>query len=215
MSRKVFTAGEVLAAADVNSFLMDQTVMSFAGTAARGSAIGTATEGMVTYLEDSDTIQIYDGAWRTSLATTGGILQVNQTLKNNAFSVATSAFTDITGLSVSITPKSASSKILVLVDLLVGASASADISFNLLRDSTNIAQGTGSTYNSSKTLRLSTATDLQSVALLCLDSPATVAATTYKIQTRLYNASTMYINRRGNDTEYSGVSAITVMEVAA
>jgi hypothetical protein len=61
MSRKVFTAGEVLAAADVNSFLMDQTVMSFAGTAARGSAIGTATEGMTTYLEDSDSLEIYNG----------------------------------------------------------------------------------------------------------------------------------------------------------
>ena len=62
MSRKVFTAGEVLAAADVNSFLMDQTVMSFAGTAARGSAIGTATEGMVTYLEDIDDLRIYNGS---------------------------------------------------------------------------------------------------------------------------------------------------------
>jgi hypothetical protein len=66
MSRKVFTAGEVLAAADVNSFLMDQTVMSFAGTAARGSAIGTATEGMTTYLEDSDQLEIWNGsAWRS------------------------------------------------------------------------------------------------------------------------------------------------------
>ena len=53
MSRKVFTAGEVLAAADVNSFLMDQTVMSFAGTAARGSAIPTPTIGMYTHLEDA------------------------------------------------------------------------------------------------------------------------------------------------------------------
>lgn len=66
MSRKVFTAGEVLAAADVNSFLMDQTVMSFAGTAARGSAIGTAVVGMVTYLEDIDSLSVNNGtAWTT------------------------------------------------------------------------------------------------------------------------------------------------------
>jgi hypothetical protein len=64
MPRKVFTAGEVLAAADVNSFLMDQTVMSFAGTAARGSAIGTATEGMYTHLEDTDRLEFWNGsAW--------------------------------------------------------------------------------------------------------------------------------------------------------
>jgi hypothetical protein len=61
MPRKVFTAGEVLAAADVNEYLMDQAIMTFAGTAARGSAIGTATEGMVTYLADSDTFEFWDG----------------------------------------------------------------------------------------------------------------------------------------------------------
>jgi len=61
MPRKTFTAGEVLAAADVNTFLMDQSVMTFAGTAARGSAIPTPTEGMVTYLEDTDALQVFDG----------------------------------------------------------------------------------------------------------------------------------------------------------
>jgi hypothetical protein len=61
MPRKVFTAGEVLAAADVNEFLQDQAIMTFAGTAARGSAIGTATEGMVTYLADSDTFEFWNG----------------------------------------------------------------------------------------------------------------------------------------------------------
>jgi hypothetical protein len=66
MSRKVFTAGEVLAAADVNSFLMDQSVMSFAGTAARGSAIPSPVEGMYTHLEDSDKLQFWNGsAWRS------------------------------------------------------------------------------------------------------------------------------------------------------
>jgi hypothetical protein len=61
MPRKVFTAGEVLAAADVNEFLQDQAVMTFAGTAARGSAIGTATAGMVTYLSDSDSFEYWNG----------------------------------------------------------------------------------------------------------------------------------------------------------
>jgi hypothetical protein len=67
MSRKVFTAGEVLAAADVNSFLMDQTVMSFAGTAARGSAIPSPVEGMYTHLEDRDRLEFYNGSsWLAS-----------------------------------------------------------------------------------------------------------------------------------------------------
>jgi hypothetical protein len=43
---------------------MDQSVMTFADSAARGSAIGTATEGMVTYLEDTDGLELWNGtAW--------------------------------------------------------------------------------------------------------------------------------------------------------
>jgi hypothetical protein len=64
MSRKTFTAGEVLAAADVNNFLMDQTVMSFSGTAARDSAIPTPVEGMTTYHETTDLLETWNGtAW--------------------------------------------------------------------------------------------------------------------------------------------------------
>jgi hypothetical protein len=62
MPRKQFTPGEVLSAADVNTFLMDQAVMTFADSDARGSAIGTATEGMLTYLADTDAYEYWDGA---------------------------------------------------------------------------------------------------------------------------------------------------------
>lgn len=63
MPRKIFTAGEVLAASDVNSFLMDQSVMTFTDSTARGSAIGTAVaqEGMLTYLEDTNDFEYWDG----------------------------------------------------------------------------------------------------------------------------------------------------------
>jgi hypothetical protein len=59
--RKVFTAGSVLTAADVNDYLMDQAVMVFGGSAARGSAIGTATEGMTSYLTDTNKVEVFDG----------------------------------------------------------------------------------------------------------------------------------------------------------
>jgi hypothetical protein len=61
--RKVFTAGEVLSAANVMDFLMDQSVMTFSGSAARGSAIGTATEGMVSYLTDTNKIEVFTTYW--------------------------------------------------------------------------------------------------------------------------------------------------------
>jgi hypothetical protein len=66
MAFKDFTDGEVLFATDVDTFLMRQTVMVFDDSTARGSALGTAivTEGMVTYLKDTNAIEKYDGsAW--------------------------------------------------------------------------------------------------------------------------------------------------------
>jgi hypothetical protein len=61
MPRKVFTAGEVLTAADVNSNLMDQAVMTFTNAAARTSALASPNEGMMTYLADVDLFQFYNG----------------------------------------------------------------------------------------------------------------------------------------------------------
>jgi len=60
---KVFTAGEVLTAANVNGYLMEQAVMVFADSAARSSAIGTPTQGMVSYLQDTSSLEVYGTAW--------------------------------------------------------------------------------------------------------------------------------------------------------
>lgn len=59
--KKTFQVNEVLSAADVNQYLMDQAVMRFADATARSSAIGTPTEGMVSYLQDSDSLSKFDG----------------------------------------------------------------------------------------------------------------------------------------------------------
>lgn len=67
---KQFAVGEVLTASDTNTYLMDQSVMVFASDAARGSAIGTATEGMVSYLTDTDVVEVYDGSAWVSVAPT-------------------------------------------------------------------------------------------------------------------------------------------------
>lgn len=68
MSFKTFATGEKLLAADVNSYLMQQTVMYFASSAARNSAITSPVEGMVAYLEDTNTYTFYNGsAWNDLL----------------------------------------------------------------------------------------------------------------------------------------------------
>lgn len=62
LGRKVWSAGDVVAAADVQGYLQDQTVMVFDDATARSSAIGTPTEGMASYLKDTNTLELYDGS---------------------------------------------------------------------------------------------------------------------------------------------------------
>jgi hypothetical protein len=65
LGRKTFTAGEVLTAANVQGYLQDQAVMVFAGTAARSSAIATASAGMMTYDTVTDKLDLYcHSAWQ-------------------------------------------------------------------------------------------------------------------------------------------------------
>ena len=61
---RTFAVGEVLTANNVNTYLMQQSVMVFATAAARSTAISSPSEGMVTYLSDSNTLWYYSGsAW--------------------------------------------------------------------------------------------------------------------------------------------------------
>ena len=61
MAYKVFSNGSVLPASDLNDFLMRQSVMVFTSSTARASAITGPTEGMLTYLEDTNRFQYYSG----------------------------------------------------------------------------------------------------------------------------------------------------------
>lgn len=62
--RKVFTR-EVLASADVQGFLMDQTVMRFATSNARSAAIPAPVKNTLTILDTARLMERYDGsAWR-------------------------------------------------------------------------------------------------------------------------------------------------------
>ena len=64
---KLFASGDVLTAAQVNTYLMDQSVMKFADATARDAAFGgalepTLSEGMVCYLVDSNSLLYYSGS---------------------------------------------------------------------------------------------------------------------------------------------------------
>jgi len=74
---KLFSTGEVLTAANVNNYLMKQTVMVFASSAARTTALsGVLAEGMFSYLTDTNAFQYYDGASWADISNPGDITAV-------------------------------------------------------------------------------------------------------------------------------------------
>jgi hypothetical protein len=71
---KLFATGDVLTAAQVNTYLNEQTVMVFASSAARTSALsGVLAEGMMSYLQDTNAVEVYDGSNWVSVGSTGDI----------------------------------------------------------------------------------------------------------------------------------------------
>jgi len=153
----------------------------------------------------------------------GNVLQVKQSTYTGVFSTSSSTFVD-TGLSVSITPSSTSSKILVTVSL--GSFANSGryqrALMNIVRDSTNVLIGdarTGVECTACVAPRASDANYAQiPLAFSFLDSPSTTSATTYKAQaSRGADSGTVYLNGNAGADQYSGnaASTIVVMEIAA
>ena len=101
---KLFATGDVLTAAQVNTFLMQQTVMVFASSAARTTALsGVLAEGMVSYLQDTNSLEVYDGsAWVgatgdiTALTAGTGISITNPTGPIPTVAIDTAVTADLT-----------------------------------------------------------------------------------------------------------------------
>lgn len=230
---RLFADAEVLYATDVNRYLM-RGVKVFADAATRDAAYGgagepTLYEGETVYLSDSNTLLTYSGtAWESQASR---ILQVVSTAKTDTFSTSSTSYTDITGLSATITPSSATNTILVVASVIgcTGASLTeAPSGLRLVRGATAIGVGAAagsrtvtsfaSISDSLDYSRLNFTYFPRQVTSVFLDSPATTSATTYKVQ-MLVTTSTGYINRGATDTDSSafirGMSSITLIEVRA
>ena len=155
---------------------------------------------------------------------TGSVLQVVSTTKTNKFTTTSSSAVDITGLSVTITPTSASSKILIMTDINYGGDANLYGAFFVVRNSTNVVVGTYPTGNqTAATFGGAVPSDTYknySGSHTYLDSPNTTSATTYKVQAATkYGSLTLTVNApyATADAAYiiGGTSTITVMEIAA
>tara|TARA_R110000868_G_scaffold125544_2_gene331714 strand:+ start:2334 stop:2867 length:534 start_codon:yes stop_codon:yes gene_type:complete len=88
LGRKVFAAGEVLTAANVQGYLQDQVVQVYDDATDRSTVLGeSVTEGMVSYLKDVNTVQVWNGSeWK--------VVTSDPTLTSSAASTYTLAETD-------------------------------------------------------------------------------------------------------------------------
>lgn len=201
------------------TFSSSQTITALTVNANTGQSIIRAPKlfgagSAVTYV-----YRLANTTWypMTNYAAAGAVLQVVQTVKTDTFSGASATNVDVTGLSVTITPSSTSSKVLVFVDSNGAPSAGSQIiNFQLVRGATNIGNpsSTGLLYSSTVSAYQTTADQTANYSISFLDSPSTTSATTYKIQGRTAGASTWYVNRR-NTADMNTISTITAMEIAA
>jgi len=169
------------------------------------------------------TLPALDGSALTNLPGGGKVLQVVQTVKTDTYTASGyTTWTDITGMSASITPSSTSSKILVMTNLQYSISGYGGI--RLMRDATAIGLGDAASTRLQSTMGtkyLRTVNDIASNTSLYLDSPSTTSSTTYKLQANLqYDlAYTLYINRGANDDDatYTSrpISTMTLIEIGA
>ena len=180
-----------------------------------GTVTGLAVGGLPDGTVDADTLASGVG---------GKILQVIQTYKQDTASTTSTSFTDISGMTVSITPSNASNKVLVTA---MFSATGADVLFVALTtgDGTPIIQASGSGYNEKPAVAIYAGGNSsgeswygnQMNTVVKLDSPNTTSAVTYKLRWRV-NSGTGYLNRNndmGSQYNNAVASTITVMEVAA
>jgi hypothetical protein len=158
----------------------------------------------------------------------GSVRQVLQSFKTDTYSQTSQTYTVITGLTVSITPTSATSKILVMAQIGCNSAVGADSwAFAVGRGGSVVTASTGDAAGSRpRATAVMQQTDAAiggsnsqfTLPIMFLDSPATTSSTTYSIMGRTANGGTLYVNRTGADRDTANydprwTSSITVMEI--
>jgi hypothetical protein len=107
LGRKTWAADEILAADDLQGYIQDQVVFVFDSAGARTSGILSPSEGMVSYLKDTNLLYVFDGSSWVEVApdvgTPGTYTKVTTDFKGRVTSGTTLSATDIPSLDASKT----------------------------------------------------------------------------------------------------------------
>jgi len=167
---------------------------------------------------------------RLPIGTVVQVVSATKTDTSSFSSTATDTFVDLAGMTVTITPTSATSKILIMFTVNITRTSAATQHVRLMRDTTAICIGDAAGSNR---LRDTVATRvpnaggvpyayaLMELSNSYLDSPGTVSPIVYKLQGTLGStySGTFYINISSGDIDADycmrTASSITVMEIKA
>lgn len=152
------------------------------------------------------------------------VLQVVQTVKSDTFSTASTTMTDITGLSVTITPSDTASKILIFYNFQGRGTVTANYVARLMRGTTAIgigdAAGSRTRGTTGQLVNAPGASSSNAIhnSMTFLDSPATTSSTTYKVQVQI-GAGTFFLSSMNDDLDNAGygrlIATITALEISA
>jgi hypothetical protein len=211
VNTSLFAAGDTVFIVNQGAGVCTITAGTATVSTAGSLAMGQNETGQLYFLSTSAAIFT---EYTQSAAAGGKVLQVINTTYAVETASTSNTYAD-TGLTATITPTSATSKILVIVTQQgvqknsVNANNACDI--RLLRASTTILQmgdGNGATGSTVNNL-------IGSVSASYLDSPATTSAITYKTQFRnSINAATVRVQSWAVTAD-TAVSTITLMEIGA
>jgi hypothetical protein len=179
-------------------------LLTYSTTAAR---LGVGANGTVLTADSAEATGV---KWATPAG--GKVLQVVYNSYNLGVTTTSTSLVD-TGLSATITPTSATSKILVIVSQNgcgKNATTSGRLTLAILRSSTVLQYLTDvAGYTNDSSINY-----FNNVSGTYLDAPATTSATTYKTQFLSEGGSTVYVNDTYANT-YKSASTITLMEIGA
>jgi hypothetical protein len=154
------------------------------------------------------------------------IVQVAQTVKSDTFTSTTKgSYVAVTGLSVTITPSSATNRMLIRANVTTGTLNNLLCYFHIYRNGAQVTpngvstgQTPSSTYSAFASGDASNAGASSTIPLEFLDSPATTSPVTYQIFAAVNSGASLNLNvnpatRNGGGTA-GGSSSITVMEIS-
>ena len=224
--KKTFVAGEILTAADVNSFLMDQSVQVYDDATARDTALPSPLQGQLVYLKDQDTVQKFDGS---NFLPVGGLVEVKSALFTGIQSASVTAGDNVsvTNLSITHAMQNASNKLIITAYMGVAASSSgvSDVGIAVADGTTLIGIGNASLSRT----RVGAGGRAQGTAgtnvvtmpsVTFVYQPGTTASKTYTVRAiNISNATrTLFINRSELDTDAQfnsrAASSLVIQEVA-